>query len=63
MHAHGGGDDVPIPCPDQRALFTGVRGIDQPVEKVGVGPVGGTREPETRPKHYEYIIFSLRTRG
>src|SRR5215216_6050122 len=31
-------------------LFTGVRGRGQPVEKVGVGPVGGPREPENKAK-------------
>ena len=41
----------------EMSLFSGVRGRGQRVEKVVVGPVGGPRDPETRPKRYENDVF------
>src|SRR5829696_8947972 len=43
-----GGRKAPKRLSSKSGLFTGVRRRSQPVEKVGVGPVGGPREPENR---------------
>jgi hypothetical protein len=44
-------------------LGYGLPRTPQPVEKVVVAPVGSSREPENKPKHYENDVFGLRTGG
>jgi hypothetical protein len=40
-----------------------LRRIPQPVEKVGVGPVGGTREPENKAKTLQKQRIQSLNRG
>jgi hypothetical protein len=51
------------PRPFSMPLFTGVRGKQQPVEKVDVGPAGSPKEPRNKAKTLRIHRFQPSNQG